>query len=313
MGTKAGVRLPAAVRWVAGWPRRRRSAFLLAAVIWACGLVAGRIDGVAIMDLPYGPILADGIPVTPAGEVIVPPAPPQPSTALRVPELPDPFLVATEGDYPPFNFVDATGALRGLEIDLVYAVCAELKVTCEIVARPWHRLLPGLAAADYHLVAASLRVPDAAPDGLVFSQPYFRSAAAYATRKGENASLAAGTIGVEAGTRMAAYLQARTDGLRVQTYPDAIATYQALSDGEVSVIFDEAVRLNRWLNDPSAACCEMSGDIVYDASFFGPGVGFAMRSGDVELAARVNAALTRLASEGRITELSDKYLPFALN
>lgn len=313
MATRAGAWVSAAIRWIVTWPHRRRSALILIAVIWTCGLIAGRVDGVAIMDLPYGPRLADGILLIPAGDVVAAPAPQETSAAQSAPDLPNPLLVATEGDYPPFNFVDATGALRGLEIDLVYAVCAELKVTCEIVARPWDDLLPGLAASDYDLVAASLRIPSALPDGTVFSQPYFRSAAAYASRKGADATLGGGVVGVEAGTRMAAYLQARNDSIRIQIYPDAIATYQALSDGEVSVIFDEAVRLNRWLNDPSAECCEMSGDLVYDASFFGPGVGFAMRSKDVRLAARVNGALSNLAGEGRIAEMSDRYLPFALN
>ncbi len=313
MGKIAGAWVSATVRWVVTWPHRRRSAFLLAAIVWALGVAGSRIDGMAIMNLPYGPVLADGIPSTPAGTIAPFPAPQRTSPAHTVPDLPDPLRVATEGDYPPFNFVDATGALRGLEVDLAYAVCAELKVTCEIVGRPWDQLLPGLAASDYDLVAASLRIPAATPNSIAFSQPYFRSAAAYATRKGGNATPAAGIIGVEAGTRMAAYLRADNDEKRIQTYPDAIATYQALSDGEVSMIFDEAVRLNRWLNDPSAECCEMSGGLVYDSAFFGPGVGFAMRSEDFHLTSRVNQALSRLAAEGRIAEMSDRYLPFALN
>ncbi|WP_461494272.1 transporter substrate-binding domain-containing protein [Pyruvatibacter sp.] len=337
-----------AVRWLATWPHGRRSAVILALFFWAAGLVATRIDGLAVMDLPYGPVLADGVLTMPAGEVIasVPPAVIAPATPPPViaqgppPPLPLPrpvqdtdepsaapieqaveetgpvtptLVIATEGDYPPFNFVDATGALRGLEIDLVYAVCAELKIACEFVSRRWDDLLPGLSNNDYQVVAASMRIPRQPPDGVVFSRPYFGSAAAYAAREGDVAARLRGPIGVEADTRMAAYLASRNDNLTIQTYPDAISTYQALVDDQVAAVFDDAVRLNRWLNDPSAACCVMSGQPVFSTEFFGPGVGFALRENDGELLGEVNQALDQLAKEGRIAELSDRYLPFALN
>ncbi|MEP0068813.1 transporter substrate-binding domain-containing protein [Pyruvatibacter sp.] len=335
-------------RWLTTWPHGRRSAAILALFFWAAGLVATRIDGLAVMDLPYGPVLADGVLTMPAGEVVasvpppvIAPATPPPVIAQGPPPplpLPRPVLdtdepsappieqadeetgqttptlvIATEGDYPPFNFVDATGALRGLEIDLVYAVCAELKIACEIVSRRWDELLPGLSNNDYQVVAASMRIPSQPADGVVFSRPYFGSAAAYAAREGDVAARLRGPIGVEANTRMAAYLASRNDNVTIQTYPDAISTYQALVDDQVAAVFDDAVRLNRWLNDPSAACCVMSGQPVFSTEFFGPGVGFALREDSGDLLSKVNQALDQLAEEGRIAELSDRYLPFALN
>ncbi|MGD1934706.1 MAG: transporter substrate-binding domain-containing protein [Candidatus Phaeomarinobacter sp.] len=300
-------------RWIFTWPHSQRAALILAAMVWTAGLVAGRLDGLALMDLPYGPVLADGVPSTSAADVrsrkaVETERPISPQQR----QSPKTLVVATEGEYPPFNFVDATGALRGLEVDLTYAVCAELQVTCEIVAREWDQLQPGLLTGDYQVVAASLRIPDEPTQDILFSTPYFRSSAAYATRKGNMDARASGPIGVEADTRMAAYLMSR-GAAEVRTYPDAVATYQALSDGEVAAIFDEAVRLNRWLNDPSSRCCEMAGGLVYASTYFGNGVGFAVRAGDVELVERLNGALAKLANEGRIAELSDRYLPFALN
>lgn len=334
-------------QWLVTWPHGRRSALILAFFFWAAGLVATRIDGLAIMDLPYGPVLADGVLTMPAGEVVASAPPPVtiPATPPAIAQGPPPplplprprqntdqpvvdpierpadetaqatrtLIVATEGDYPPFNFVDATGALRGLEIDLVYAVCAELKVTCEIVSRRWEELLPGLLNNDYQVVAASMRIPRRTPDGILFSRPYFGNAAAYAAREGDVAARIRGPIGVEADTRMAAYLAGRNDGVKVQTYPDAISTYQALLDDQVAAVFDDAVRLNRWLNDPSAACCVMAGLPVFSPEFFGTGVGFALRDDNGALLGEFNQALDQLDREGRIAELSDRYLPFALN
>ena len=38
--------------------------------------------------------------------------------------------MATEGAYPPFNEVGSDGALRGLDVDIGNALCAELKAKC---------------------------------------------------------------------------------------------------------------------------------------------------------------------------------------
>jgi len=275
---------------------------------WAGGLVTARLDGMALMDLPYGRMLADGVPVP--SDAIAPnsvvPAGADPAQVLRF---------ATEGEFPPFNFVDATGALRGIEIDIIYAVCADLLVTCEVTSRPWDDLLPGLADGSYEAVAASLRVPDAAamPAGIRFSQAYLSTAAAFATQMDAADAPLAGPVGVEAGTRLAAYLEIHHPALGTRPYPDAIAVYQALADGEVPVILDDAVRLNRWLTDASAACCAMAGPPVFDDMLLGRGVGFAIRADNEALAEKLDQAIARLTATGRIDEITDRYLPFALH
>ncbi len=317
-------------RWAAHrmvtWPRRRRSMWLMLMVFLAGGIVSARLDGFAVADLPFGPQMADGIGLAAAPDLIAAPelpvtaevyftfpVPKQRPEPAGEPPLPSPLIIATEGGYPPFNFVDETGALRGLEVDFIYEVCATLRLTCKVVQRDWDRLMPGLEAGDYHVVAASLRIPDTAPSGIAFSNAYFRSAAAYATRRDDEDARVTGPIGVEAGSRMAAYLAQREDTPEVRVYDDPITTYQALADGEVNAIFDDAVRLNRWLNDPSAMCCTMAGAAVFAPAYFGPGVGFAVRESDAELLAALNEAILELSKDGKIAELSERYLPFALN
>lgn len=278
----------------------------------AGGIVSARLDGIALVDLPFGPgmtggpVIADAVQLAPNTETR--PAAGAPYT------LPDPLVIATEGDYPPFNFVDETGALRGLEVDFVYALCTELGTACRMVARDWEALLPGLRAGSYNAVAASLRIARPPPDGIVFTQPYFTTAAAYATHTDDAAGLREGPVAVEAGTRMAAYLDARAaDGAAVRRYDDPLAAYQALADGEVRAVFDDAVRLSRWLADPSAACCALASEPVTDPVLLGEGVGFAVRADDPGLAAALDAAIAAMKENGAIAELSDRYLPFALN
>ncbi|TIR42950.1 MAG: transporter substrate-binding domain-containing protein, partial [Mesorhizobium sp.] len=48
--------------------------------------------------------------------------------------------------YPPFFTKDPSGKWVGWEIELMDAVCAEMKETCSVVDMSWDGLIPGLQA-----------------------------------------------------------------------------------------------------------------------------------------------------------------------
>ena len=282
------------------------------AVFVAGGLVSARLDGTALVDLPFGPG-ATGGPVIGDAVLLAPNTPLAPAHRDFAAPVPDPFVIATEGDYPPFSFVDETGAVRGLEVDFVYAMCAELGVACRIEVRAWDELLPGLRAGDYHAVAASLRIVTPAPPGIAFTEPYFATVAAFATRRGDPEGRSEGPVAVEADTRMAAWLDAQPDAPPVRLHDGPVAAYRALAEGEVRAVLDDAVRLSRWLADPSSACCALAGATVTDPHLLGEGVGFAVRAQDTRLAAALDGAIRAMTAGGAIAELTERYLPVALN
>lgn len=316
----------------------------------AGGIITARLDGMALVDLPFGPQVAGGpvigpnmvfptehqfpgdaaiqtasIPEAPPAEDVAaapdpapvaeaePDTPPEVEPAPQESALPKQLVFATEGAYPPFNFVDETGALKGIEVDFVYDVCISLKIACEIVKRDWDDLLPGLMAGEYDAVAASLRIPAQPAPGLAFTDAYFKTAAAYAVRKGDPLGVTEGPVAVQIGTRHEAYLLAKWGSAEVERYPDILTAYQALADGEVRAVLDDAVRLNRWLQDPTGVCCAIAGELITAPGYFGKGVGFAVRAEDEDLREALNGAIETLESEGRIAELSDRYFPFTLN
>ncbi|MEX3938203.1 transporter substrate-binding domain-containing protein [Paraburkholderia sp. BR10937] len=46
------------------------------------------------------------------------------------------YQTPTERKHPPGSFKDASGQLNGFDIDIASAVCAEMKMTCQITAQP---------------------------------------------------------------------------------------------------------------------------------------------------------------------------------
>ncbi len=51
--------------------------------------------------------------------------------------------IATEGAYPPFNFVAADGSLQGLDVDIANALCKVMEAKCTIVANDWDGMIRG--------------------------------------------------------------------------------------------------------------------------------------------------------------------------
>jgi polar amino acid transport system substrate-binding protein len=222
----------------------------------------------------------------------------------------------TEGDFPPFNYSDADGALTGFNVDLARALCLEVNAACDIKVRPWEELYPALLAGEADGAIAAQRVSWGGVAKVEFSDRYLHTPGHFAGKRDgallemSPEALEAKTIAVARGTAHEAYLKAFFHESAIKTYDNVELARDALVDGKVSFLFDDGISLSLWINGTnSRQCCELKGGGFLEPKYFGDGIAIALPKSDAPLKILINAALAKVRESGRFDELIQRYFP----
>jgi polar amino acid transport system substrate-binding protein len=241
----------------------------------------------------------------------------------RRPERPDLSRISiirflTETDYPPFNYAGPDGMPAGFSVDLARLICEEIKVACTVQMRRFDTLVASLNSNNGDAVIASIAETPEMRKQVDFSDPYYRMPARFVSRRDFSSddvrpeALEGKKIAVVAGTAHEAYLKALFTEAELHPFPNAEAARDALKRGEVDLLFGDGISLAFWLNGTdSGGCCEFRGGPYMESSFFGEGVGIAVRHGNDLLRQAFNWALFRLWEKGTFTDLWLRYFPIS--
>ncbi len=235
---------------------------------------------------------------------------------VAAPAMSDTVRIGTEGAYAPYNYVDDSGKLAGYEIDLGNALCAEAGLTCEFMANEWDSIIPNLVAGNYDAIMAGMSITDERKETINFSEEYYPSEPSkFAAAAGANIdlnNLSGMKIGVQGATIQAAYAEehfaANNTILSFETFDQSVAD---LAAGNLDILLADGDPLNPVIEASNGALA-----FVGDGVRIGGGVGIGLRKKDTELAAKMNAAIAALKSNGTVDKLIKEYFdngPFYAN
>ena len=239
----------------------------------------------------------------------------------RRPERPDLTRLTvvrflTEVDYPPFNFAGPDGQPQGFNVDLARMMCEEAKLACTIQMRRFETLVPALNANQGDAAIASIAATPDPRAKVDFTDPYYRTPARFVAKRESPIEdplperLEGKKVAVVAGTAHEAYLKALFTDVETRGYPSADVARLALRQGDVDLLFGDAISLAFWLNGTdSESCCSFRGGPYMDSRYFGEGIGIAVRKGNDTVRLALNWALFRVWEQGRFTDLWLRYFP----
>ncbi|HWH84969.1 MAG TPA: ABC transporter substrate-binding protein, partial [Burkholderiaceae bacterium] len=229
---------------------------------------------------------------------------------------PAPLRVAVEGAYPPFSSVGPDGQIKGFDIDIAQAVCAEMKVTCTLVQQDFDAMIPALQAHKSDLIVASMSITPERQKAVDFSDKYYQTPARLIAKSGtaidgSAASFKGKKIGVQRSTIHDRYATAKFAGATIARYTKQDEVFLDLAAGRIdATLVDSVAGDTGFLKTPAGKGYAFTGPVYDDPAFFGVGAGIALRKGETELRGKLNAALKAIRANGTYQKLQAKYFDF---
>jgi ABC-type amino acid transport substrate-binding protein len=249
------------------------------------------------------------------------PAQPAAKPASKSPFTPPAFkiTVATEGAYPPFNYLDRKGIPAGFEMELAQEACQRIKAECEFAAFKWDDLIPGLVDKKFDVIMSSLEVTSERRKRLGMSRRYYLSPGAFIAAKGAPfdgppSLLRNKRIGVQRDSTHADWAdKSFRRSAQLKRYNTLGEALQALAIDEVDAVFGDKTQLWLWSQKPEGKCCELVGQDIKDNQTLGIGVAAGLRKEDAKLRDAINKAFGEMMADGTYKKINEKYFPFPLN
>ena len=224
--------------------------------------------------------------------------------------------VATEGAYPPFNYVDKDGSLKGFDVDITNALCERMKAECTIVAQEWSGIITGLLAKKYDAIVAAMAITDARKKQVAFTDKYFNTPARFAGKKGANIqitpeNLKGKKVGVQRATIHENFLRAKFPDAEIVVYDTTDNANADLANGRLDLRLDDSTALDQFLKSDAGKPFEFIGPGFFEPrEILGYGAGIAVRKEDTALVAALNKALKEIRADGTYKKINDKYFTF---
>ena len=215
--------------------------------------------------------------------------------------------VGTEGTYPPFTYRDPdTDELTGFDIEVMKAVGEEAGWDVQFIEAPFDSLFPALDSGRIDVIANQVTIDAERKARYLFSTPYTYSHGVIVTAKDTDditslADLKGRTTAQTASSNWAQV--ARDAGADVKYVQDFGPGVQLVVQGRVDAIVNDNIAVLDYLatsgNDQVKIAGDAGDDTLQQA--------LAFRKDEPQLQQEADAALKKLAADGTLAKISEKY------
>ncbi len=224
--------------------------------------------------------------------------------------------VGVEGAYPPFSSVGPDGKLKGFDIDIANALCAQMKATCTLVQQDFDGLIPSLNARKFDMVVASMSITPERQKVVDFSDKYYQTPARFVSKTGSAlqvtpTGLAGKKIGVQRSTIHDRYASDTFKQSEIVRYTKQDDVFLDLVAGRIDGTLVDSVAADAgFLKTPAGKGYAFVGPSFTEPAYFGVGAGIVVRKGDTAMRERLNAAIRGIRADGVYKKIADAYFDF---
>jgi lysine-arginine-ornithine-binding protein len=229
------------------------------------------------------------------------------------------LVIGTEGTYRPMSYFDSSGNLIGFEVELVRAICEEMKAECEFMTMDFDNLVPALNEGRIDAYASGVRITEKRLKVIDFSKKYYTPAAHFVSCNSQELSEITPEIvkGLQIGGQLGAstgdYIDEQFSSMSdVRLYQTMDEVFADLANGRLDLAFASKLVGYDFVKTESGKQCALVGGDFTDQKYFGEGVGIALRKGNIDLKAKLDVAIDAVLTDGTFDELNARYWPFSV-
>lgn len=219
------------------------------------------------------------------------------------------FTVGFDAEYPPYGYMDDNGEYTGFDLELAQKVCEMEGWTLEKKPIDWDSKDMELESGAIDCIWNGFTM-DGREDDYTWSQPYVDNSQVIVVAEDSGistlADLAGKTVGVQAASAALTLLQEDQAELAgtfagLQEFADYNSAFVELQAGSVDAVAMDVGVANYQIKTRGEGYTILS-EVLNSEKY---AIGF--KKGNTELCDTVDADLTKLAEDGTVKELAEKY------
>ena len=224
--------------------------------------------------------------------------------------------IGVEGAYPPFSWKESDGTLKGFDIEIAEALCAEMGRKCTLVEQDWDGMIPALMAKKYDAIVASMSITEERKKRVNFTGKYYNTPAKFVAKKGSDLQitkegLKGKRVGLQRGTTHQCFMEKMFPDAELVLYASQEEVFQDLAIGRIDAQFSDSIAADDgFLKTDAGKDFGFVGGDMHDMECHGEGAGIAVRKSDDELRMELNKAIKAIRDKGVYQKINAKYFPF---
>ncbi|MDP3862164.1 MAG: transporter substrate-binding domain-containing protein [Phaeovulum sp.] len=216
--------------------------------------------------------------------------------------------IAMSGGYPPFNFVNEQNEVVGFDPAIGAEIGKRMGVEIEIITTAWDGIIGGLLAGKYDAIVGSMSITDERKKVVDFVGPYYRMSRGIFVKEGSAITgldaLNGARIGVTLGETHEQWAREQA-GWDIRTYKGLTELLLELDNGRIDAIVTDDI--------PVLVAIKQNGNAITQLETTGLAgaadeAGIAIRQGNPELAAAMQAALDAMQADGTYLAIAEQWV-----